>query len=124
MSSSFKTNPVYQSMDVESKRAAVQIAELRQDVSQREARVADLHRKVDMVPEVEAQLARLNRDYEVTRTQYQQLVQRLETAKLSESADRTGIVNFQIIEPPSPTPHCHDTRHRLQVPVDQSPSKC
>jgi hypothetical protein len=28
-------------------------------------------------------------------------VQRLETAKLSESADRTGIVNFQIIEPPA-----------------------
>jgi polysaccharide chain length determinant protein (PEP-CTERM system associated) len=101
MSSQFKSNPAYQSMDLELKRASIQIAELRQDVQQREVRVAELRRRVDMVPEVEAQLARLNRDYEVTRAQYQQLVQRLETAKLSESADRTGIVNFQIIEPPA-----------------------
>ncbi len=101
MSSSFKANPVYQSMDLEMKRTSIQIAELKQDVGQREVRVSELRRKVDMVPEVEAQLARLNRDYEVTRAQYQQLLQRLETAKLSESADRTGIVNFQIIEPPT-----------------------
>ena len=101
MSSSFKANPVYQSMDLEMKRTSVQIAEVKQDVSLREARVSELRRRVDMVPEVEAQLSRLNRDYEVTRANYQQLLQRLETAKLSESADKTGIVNFQIIEPPA-----------------------
>jgi hypothetical protein len=37
----------------------------------------------------------------VTRTQYQQLVQRLETAKLSEDADKTGVVSFQVIDPPT-----------------------
>jgi polysaccharide chain length determinant protein (PEP-CTERM system associated) len=100
MSSSFKANPVFESMEVERKKAAVQIAELREDVAQRTARVAELRREVNMVPEVEAQLARLNRDYEVTKSQYQQLLQRLETAQLSESADKTGTVNFQIIEPP------------------------
>lgn len=101
LSSSMKTNPVYQSMDIEQKKTAIQIAELRQDVSQREMRVGQLRGLVNSVPEVEAELSRLNRDYEVTRAQYQQLLQRLETAKLSESADQTGTVNFQVIDPPT-----------------------
>jgi polysaccharide chain length determinant protein (PEP-CTERM system associated) len=101
LSSSLKANPVYQSIIVDQKRAEVQVAELRQDVAQRQARVGELRRMVNTVPEVEAELARLNRDYEVTRGQYQALVQRLDTARLSEDADRTGIVKFEIIDPPA-----------------------
>lgn len=100
LSQSLKSNPVYQSIQVEMKKNEVQIAELRQDLAQRQIRVGELQRLVNTVPEVEAELARLNRDYEVTHGQYQQLVQRLETAKLSEDADRTGVVKFKIIEPP------------------------
>jgi polysaccharide chain length determinant protein (PEP-CTERM system associated) len=101
LSQSLKANPVYQSIQVELKRTDVQIAELRQDVAQRQTRVNELRRLVDTVPEVEAELARLNRDYDVTRAQYQQLAQRLETAKLSEEADRTGIVKFDVLDPPA-----------------------
>ena len=101
LAQSLKSNPVYQSIQVQIKSNEVQIAELKQDAAQREARVADLRRLVNTVPEVEAELARLNRDYEVTHSEYQQLVQRLQTAKLSEDADRTGDVKFKIIEPPS-----------------------
>jgi hypothetical protein len=46
-------------------------------------------------------LARLNRDYDVTRQQYLELVQRRETASISEQADRTGTVKFQVIDPPA-----------------------
>ena len=53
------------------------------------------------MPEVEAELARLNRDYEITRTRYLELVERRETAKLSESAEKQGVVKFQIIDPPT-----------------------
>ncbi len=101
LAQSLKANPVYQSTQVELNRTDVQIAELRQDVAQRQARVAELQRMVNTVPDVEAELARLNRDYEVTRSQYQQLVQRLETAKLSEEAEKTGVVKFQVIDPPA-----------------------
>jgi polysaccharide chain length determinant protein (PEP-CTERM system associated) len=104
MSQSLKSNPVYQGIRLELNRAEVQIAELRRDYGQRQARLTELRRLVNNVPEVEAELARLNRDYEVTRTQYQQLVQRLETAKLSEDAERTGVVSFQVIEPPATLP--------------------
>jgi polysaccharide chain length determinant protein (PEP-CTERM system associated) len=101
LSSSLKSNPIYQNLEMELKRTQVQIAELRQEVAQREARVGELRGKVNTVPEIEAELARLNRDYEVNRTQYQELVQRRETATLSENADRSGTVSFKTIEPPA-----------------------
>ena len=101
LSSSLKSNPVYQGLQLELKRTDVQIAELKQDVAQRQEQVSDLHRLVTSVPEVEAELARLNRDYEVTRSQYLELVKRRETATLSEDADRTGTVKFDVIDPPT-----------------------
>lgn len=101
MASSLKSNPIYQGIQAELKRTDVQIAELRQDLAQRDGRVAELRRLVDTVPEVEAELSRLNRDYEVTRARYTELAQRRETAQLSEDADKQGVVKFQRIDPPT-----------------------
>lgn len=101
LASSLKTNPVYQSLEMELKRTEVQVAELRQELAQRQGTVSTLRRQVNMVPEVEAEFARLNRDYDVTRQQYVELVQRRETASITEQADRTGTVKFEILEPPS-----------------------
>jgi polysaccharide chain length determinant protein (PEP-CTERM system associated) len=101
LSQSLKANPVYQGIRLELNRTEVQIAELRRDLAQREARLRELRQLVNSVPEVEAELARLNRDYQVTQQQYQELVQRLETAKLSEDASKTGVVSFQVIDPPA-----------------------
>ncbi len=64
-------------------------------------RVDELKQKLDVLPKVEAELTRLNRDYEINRTNYQELVQRLESAKMSEQADEAGDnVKFRIVEPP------------------------
>ncbi|MGQ0384054.1 MAG: XrtA system polysaccharide chain length determinant [Gammaproteobacteria bacterium] len=101
LSSSLKSNPVYQNLEIELNRTQVRVAELRQELGQAQARVGDLRRRVDTVPEVEAELARLNRDYEVTRQRYIELVQRREKAAISQEADRTGTVKFQVIDPPS-----------------------
>ncbi len=101
LSSSLKANPVYQSLEMEMKRTQVQVAELRQELAQRQGKIGSLRQQVNSVPEVEAELARLNRDYEQVRLQYNELVQRRETAKLSQQADRTGTVKFDIIEPPA-----------------------
>jgi polysaccharide chain length determinant protein (PEP-CTERM system associated) len=100
LSSSLKANPIYQGLQAELNRTEVQLAELRQDLAQRSSRVAQMRRLVDSVPEVEAELSRLNRDYEITRARYLELVERRETAKLSESAEKRGVVKFQIIDPP------------------------
>lgn len=101
LASSLKSNPNYQGLELELKRTQVQIAELRQEVAYRAARVADLRSKVNTVPEIEAELQQLDRDYESDRERRRELVGRRATATLSESADRSGTVSFETIEPPA-----------------------
>ena len=93
------SNPVYQRIQVSLNEVEVEIAALQTDILGRERRIADLQMLLDTAPEVEAEFARLNRDYGVTRAQYDSLVQRLETARISEMADET--VRFEVIDPPS-----------------------
>jgi polysaccharide chain length determinant protein (PEP-CTERM system associated) len=94
------SNPVYQEIQVDLNEVEVEIAAIRGEIVEREQRIFDLRQLLDTAPEVEAEFARLNRDYGVTRTQYESLVQRLETARLSEQADQTGVINFEVIDPP------------------------
>ena len=95
-------NPVYQNLKIELSRVQVELAELRQQISEKEAGVGMLRSRVNTVPEIEAELTRLNRDYEVNKAQHQALLQRLESARLSQSAETsTEQVRFRIIEPPT-----------------------
>ncbi|MCU7893252.1 MAG: chain length-determining protein [Candidatus Thiodiazotropha sp. (ex Ustalcina ferruginea)] len=65
------------------------------------ARIDELKKKLDTLPQVEAELTRLNRDYNINRENYQELVQRLESARMSEQADEAGDnLKFRIVEPP------------------------
>jgi len=99
---SLDTNPVYQSLRLALSQIDADIAELKGQMSAQQATVADLRSKVNSIPEIEAELTRLNRDYEVNKEQYDTLLQRLESAKISQQADQnTENVKFRIIEPPS-----------------------
>ncbi|MGH8249517.1 MAG: XrtA system polysaccharide chain length determinant [Steroidobacteraceae bacterium] len=95
------TNPVYQSIRVQLHEADVQIAALRGELNDYQRNVAMLRQALDTAPDVEAEYIRLTRDYEVTQAQYNALLQRLEQARVSEDAQQTGIVDFQIIDPPT-----------------------
>lgn len=95
------TNPVYQSIQLQLNQTEVEIAALRGEIADRQQKVGQLRQLVDTVPEVEAEFARLNRDYDVTRAQYTALVERLEKARLGEQAEETGVVKFEIVDPPS-----------------------
>jgi len=52
------------------------------------------------VPGVEAELARLNRDYDVIYDQYQAVIQSRETQQLSQQASATDQVEFRVLNPP------------------------
>jgi hypothetical protein len=56
---------------------------------------------LDTMPQVEAEYARLNRDYDVTKARYTALVDRLEKSRLGEEASSSGSVRFDVIEPPN-----------------------
>jgi len=93
-------NPVYQSMKISLSQAEAEMAEVKSQLDDAERNVTELRTKVNVIPEVEARLAQLNRDYEVNRAQYTQLVQRLESARISSEAEEsTERVKFRIIEP-------------------------
>jgi polysaccharide chain length determinant protein (PEP-CTERM system associated) len=94
-------NPVYQKLQEQYNQEQVDIASMQQDISDREKSIAELKSKMSSAPQVEAEYAQLTRDSEVTRTQYNDLLERLNRARLGQQADATGIVRFEVIDPPS-----------------------
>ena len=64
-------------------------------------RSAYLRGMANTIPEVEAQLVRLNRDYTVVKTEYETLLQRLESARMNQEvqADKKD-VTFKVLDPP------------------------
>lgn len=95
-------NPVYQSMKIELNATQVQIAQLTAKIEQQQASVSELQKAVDTVPVVEAELAKLNRDYEVTKARYEALLERFESAQLTKSAEQNSEeVKFRVIDPPT-----------------------
>jgi len=95
------SNPVYQTIQLQLNQADVEIAALRVQLNDHRRNEAEMRRLVDTAPEVEAEYARLTRDYDVTRTQYNNLLERLERARVSGDAEQTGVVRFNVVDPPS-----------------------
>ena len=93
------SNPVYQSIQLALNQAQIDIATLSRQVNEHRTRVAELRQALDTMPQVEAQFAQLNRDYDVNKTQFTALLTQLEKAKLGEEAETSGSVRFEIIEP-------------------------
>jgi len=55
----------------------------------------------NIIPDIEAKLAGLNRDYEITKGKYEELLSRRESINLSQQAEEsTQDVQFKVIEPP------------------------
>jgi polysaccharide chain length determinant protein (PEP-CTERM system associated) len=97
-------NPVYQGMRLQLSQIDVEVAGARQQVAGQEAKIAEQRKMINTAPQVEAEYERLDRDYAVTHTEYQALVDRLSRAKLSDKADATGVVRFEVVDPPAVNP--------------------
>jgi polysaccharide chain length determinant protein (PEP-CTERM system associated) len=99
------TNPVFQQIKVSLAEAEANIASLRARVRELEGRVGALRASAERVPKVEAEMAQLNRDYDVLRRNYEQMVQRRESASLSEDVGQLqGLAEFRLIDPPRVSP--------------------
>jgi polysaccharide chain length determinant protein (PEP-CTERM system associated) len=60
-----------------------------------------LEQKLELIPDIEAKRAALNRDYGIVKSKYEQFLSRKESADLSRKADLSAEdVSFRIIEPP------------------------
>ncbi len=97
-------NPVYQQIKVALASAEASVASLGARVAEYQNRMDKMKASSRLVPELEAEFSQLNRDYEIHRTNYNNLVSRRESASISEEMDATGVAEFRLIEPPRVAP--------------------
>jgi polysaccharide chain length determinant protein (PEP-CTERM system associated) len=94
-------NPVYQNLKVEINRAKVELETMKIAYTELQRELEKLKMSADIIPEVEAKLAKLNRDYDITRERYLSLVERRESARLAQEVGQSGSnIDFKIIDPP------------------------
>ncbi len=94
-------NPVYQQMKIALSAADADLAGLQSQLAEKNAQVSYLRGMANTIPEVEAQLVRLNRDYDVVKKEYETLLQRLESVRMNQEvqADKKDVL-FRVLEPP------------------------
>jgi len=96
------SNPVYQQMKLALVQAESRVASLRVRVGEFQSRLDQLREQARMVPEVEAEMAQLNRDYSVHKSNYDALVARRESANIAVDMNtQTGVADFRVIDPPT-----------------------
>jgi len=104
--SSYRTrvipNPVYQDFRIQLVQAESDIASLQRQVADARAERDRLEKIAKGVPELEAQYTNLNRDYDVVRKNYDELVSRREGMRISEAAQKKASnIKLVILDPPT-----------------------
>lgn len=96
-----QSNPIYQQIKISISDADAEIAALKVKEDEYTKRVNELKKQIETLPKIEAQLKALNRDYEINKKNYDDLIARREAALLSGKMEKTGeSVKFKIIDPP------------------------
>lgn len=96
----------------------VQVAALQARVAEYASRLEAARAAVRTAPQLEAEAAQLNRDYEITKRNYDSLVSRRQAAVMSgdlESA--SGVADFRLIDPPRVSPKPVSPNRLLLLPL-------
>ncbi|MBA6348698.1 XrtA system polysaccharide chain length determinant [Colwellia sp. BRX8-9] len=94
-------NPVIQDIQIQVNQLEGQVASMEVRANNYRNTVRDLENKIHTLPEIEAELVALNRGYDITKKQYEDLLQRKEKAQIGQSANETtSKINFKVIDPP------------------------
>ena len=94
-------NPVYQEMQKSMYASQVNLHALATQIAMQKQQIADLKGSADQITDVQANWQLLTRNYDVTKKQYDQLLERSNTAQLSQDATQSGNnLKFRVINPP------------------------
>lgn len=95
-------NPLYEQVKLLLIGAETEIAILERRVQEQGNEIGHWSSKAKTVPEVEAQYTKLNRDYDIIKANYEQLLGRREAAKIADNVDtKTENIEFRIVDPPT-----------------------
>jgi polysaccharide chain length determinant protein (PEP-CTERM system associated) len=93
-------NPVHQQLRVSLAENEASVAKLRTRVAEYQSRYNQLKDDMKMVPQIEAELVQLNRDYDIHKKNYETLVTRRESAEISGEMDASAAtIGFRLIDP-------------------------
>jgi len=96
----------------------VLVASLRARVSEYDSRYTKARESMKVAPQIEAEYAQLNRDYEINKKNYNDLVTRRESATMSGDLDSaTGVADFRLIDPPRASPKPVAPNRLLLMPL-------
>ncbi len=98
--------------------AEVQVAAIKARVNEYSSRFALVKESLKTAPQVEAEAAQLNRDYAITKKNYEDLVARRQSAVMSGELDvASGVAEFRLIDPPRVTPKPVSPNRLLLLPL-------
>lgn len=111
-------NPVYQQLKISLAENEATVASLQVRVAEYQSRYNQLKESVKMIPQIEAELTQLNRDYDINKKNYESLVSRRESATMSGEMDASsGGVDFRLIDPPRVSPQPVSPNRLLLLPL-------
>ncbi len=85
--------------------AEVQVAAMQARADEFAGRLAQTREQLRTAPQIEAEAAQLNRDYAVTKKNYEDLVARRQSAVMSGELDvASGVADFRLVDPPRVAP--------------------
>jgi len=96
----------------------VQVAALQARVGEYSARLEAARSAVRTAPQLEAEAAQLNRDYEITKKNYDNLVARRQSAMMSGDLESAaGVADFRLIDPPRVSPKPVSPNRLMLLPL-------
>ncbi len=99
--SAVSNNPVFQQLKVSLAESEANVASLRARVAEYDTRYKRVANQMKNTPLLEAEFVQLNRDYEIHKKNYEQLVSRRESAEISGDLESvSSLTSFRLIDPP------------------------
>gem|GEM_PF-930448 len=95
------SNPVYEQIKMRLVQADGEVAQAQSQLTITTAEFERMQSMANVAPRLEADLADLNREYGVIRTKYEEMLNRRESARISQAVETSGDkIQFRVIEPP------------------------
>jgi polysaccharide chain length determinant protein (PEP-CTERM system associated) len=94
-------NPVYEQLKLRLVEIEGDLVSLQRRAEEQQGEVQRLEQLSKTAPAIEAQYASLNRDYDVIKRNYEELVNRRESARMAQEVDaKSNKIQFKVIDPP------------------------
>ena len=105
LSTSAATSPVYQKLRISIAESEALVASLHSQLAAKQVLLDQVRADAGRQPQAEAELAQLNRDYDIIRKNYDLMVARRESAALGVKLDESSqLAEFRVVEPPRVLP--------------------